>query len=59
MPQLPSHPNTHEDSGTPPNHDPPRAKRRWVSVVWVAFVAAVVLAMVGLHLVGVVGPGTH
>ena len=59
MAHLPSHPDTDGDSGSRPEHGPPRAKRRWASVVWVAVVVAVVVAMVVLHLAGVVGPGAH
>lgn len=59
MEQLPSHPDTHEDSAAAPTHEPPSTKRHWGSVVWVAAGVVVVLAMVVLHLAGVVGPGNH
>ena len=59
MPELPSHPRTERDASVSADPRPPRGKRRWVSFVWVALVVVAVLAMVVLHLAGVVGPGSH
>jgi uncharacterized membrane protein len=58
MAQLPRHPDTDDES---PSGGRRRRSTRtpWGTYVLMAIVAIVVLAMVVLHLTGVVGPGAH
>jgi hypothetical protein len=55
MAELPRHPDTDEvstDANHRSSHDTP-----WGTYVFLAVVAVAVLAMIVLHLTGVVGPG--
>jgi hypothetical protein len=57
MAELPRHPDDDRHSGLEYRHEAP--KSTWKTYAVVAVVIALVMAMVILHLAGVVGPGTN
>jgi hypothetical protein len=57
MAELPRHPD--DDRHTGLEHQQEAAKLTWKTCAVVAVVVALVLAMVVLHLAGVVGPGSN
>jgi hypothetical protein len=57
MAELPSHPDDDRHSGLEYRHE--ARKATWKTYAVVIAVVALVLAMVVLHLAGVVGPGSN
>jgi hypothetical protein len=57
MAGLPRHPDDDRHSGL--EYQPEAAKATWKTYAVVILVVALVLAMVVLHLAGVVGPGSN
>jgi hypothetical protein len=59
MANLPTHPDTDDSSGQGPGRAQTAGWRRWGAVIGVALVAVLIVAMVVLHVTGVIGPGSH
>jgi hypothetical protein len=57
MPELPRHPDT-SDTGHAPT-DRATGKTPWTGIVIAVVFGVFLIAMVVLHLAGVVGPGGH
>jgi hypothetical protein len=56
MPDLPHHPDAHDDPGP---DDDVRPGNRWVVYVIAVVIGLAFVAMVIAHLTGVVGPESH
>lgn len=59
MAELPSHPDEGHSAGPGSVADPVRSGTRWKTVSWVALAAGVLLAVIVLHLTGVLGADAH
>jgi hypothetical protein len=53
------HGSSDEDTGAGAAREPLTARQRWSRVAVIAIVAALLLALLVLHLTGTVGPGTN
>lgn len=59
MPELPRFPNPDNISDTTEEGASITGRPRWVAVVAIGVMAAVVVLVVVLHVTGVIGPGSH
>ena len=59
MAELPSHPDEGHSTGLGPAPDPVRTTTRWKTVSWVILAAVLLVALVVLHLTGVLGAEAH
>jgi hypothetical protein len=59
MTHQPRYQGTDEDTGADGARTPLTARQRWTRVAVIVIVAALLLAMVILHLTGTLGPGMN
>jgi hypothetical protein len=59
MTHQPRYQGSDEDTDAGPARTPLTARQRWTRVAVIAIVAALLLAMVILHITGTFGPGTN
>jgi hypothetical protein len=59
MADPPRSPDPREDTGLGPNRGAAGGRPRWVVVLGIIIVTALVALMVFLHLTGSLGPGLH
>jgi hypothetical protein len=59
MGDMPSHSETEEDARGGSDGGPAPSTPRWVPMVGIVIVAALIVLIVVLHLTGVIGPGSH
>jgi hypothetical protein len=57
MAGQPHHPDTGDDTGA--RREPLTARQRWARLAVILLVTALFVAIIVLHLTGVVGPGTN
>ncbi len=50
---------TGDDTGAGPGSGPAASKPRWMSMVWIIIVIALLAVFLVLHLTGTLGPGAH
>jgi len=58
MADLPSHPDSKDDSGVRPDRGSTASRSRWVYACWTVVIGLALLFIV-LHLTGAIGPGGH
>lgn len=59
MADLPSHPNTNDDHSESPEPGQTLGKPGRVPVLGIVVAVVLIVVFVGLHLTGVIGPGSH
>lgn len=59
MPDLSHSPETSDDARQDPDQGAPRGTSRWVVLLGIVLVAALLGLIVFLHLTGAIGPGVH
>jgi hypothetical protein len=59
VPDPPLYPDTGDDTGVEHDRGSPTGTPRWVSVLGILIVIALILLFVVLHLTGTLGPGAH
>lgn len=59
MPDMPSHPDTGSEARSGPSLASGSGRSRWKMIVGIAAVIIGLVAIVVLHLTGVLGPGEH
>jgi hypothetical protein len=59
LPHPPPHPKSGYDAEEEPNEQSSPGAPTWLSVVWILVAVGVLLAIVVLHLTGIIGPGAH
>jgi hypothetical protein len=59
MAELPSHPDEGRSAGLGPVTDPVRSGFPWKTVPWVALAGVVLVALIVLHVTGVLGAEAH